>query len=61
MSHDGVMIVGWQGVVAGEGDAGLGGVVGAGPGLGGGARGVGVVTLLHLTPQLQVAERQLGH
>ena len=61
VSHDSVMIVGGEGVVAGDGDGGLGRVVGALSGGGGGAGGVGVVPLLHLAPQLQVAEPQLGH
>ena len=43
VGHDSVMVVGWQGVVAGEGDGGLAGVVHAVLGVARGARYVWVV------------------
>jgi hypothetical protein len=59
--HDGVMVVGRERVVPTDGDHRLGGVVGTLLRGGAGTRGVRVLRLLHVTPQLQVVEPQLSH
>ncbi len=59
--HDCVMVVGRERVVPADGDHRLGGVVDTLLGGGAGTRGVRVLRLLHVTPQLQVVEPQLSH